>query len=60
MCHEVSHHILEYPFSQKPYHFTVVCLVAWPLHDSEAEVDLGQATKLTTINWSIVQGLNPS
>ena len=46
--------------SNKLYHFTVVCLVAWPPHDSEAEVDLGQATKHTKKNWSIVQGLNPT
>lgn len=33
--------------SNKLYRFKVVCLVAWLLHDSEAEVDLGQATKHT-------------
>ena len=29
-------------------HFTVVCLVPWPLDESEAGVDLGFNRKLTT------------
>ena len=45
ICHEVSHHILEYLLQQKPYwvridYFTVLCLVAWLLNECEAGVDL--------------------
>ena len=35
-------------------HFTITCLVAWPLNESEASLSFkGQATKHTTVKWSI-------
>ena len=35
-------------------HFTIACLVAWPLNESEASLSFkGKATKHTTVKWSI-------
>ena len=35
-------------------HFTIACLVAWPLNESEASFSFkGQATKHTFVKWSI-------